>query len=333
MRLNIFGFGAKDAAEAGASVSSDTENLQNSSESKSAAAPKTRKGSGKAKLSSKVIMPPATTDSLKKRVKWLLSRLEFFKQNMEPALASGSFDQLASLMEEYFSFIHTYGDSVAYDTFEIGPAFSEYHEFFNRVSIAYTKHADDRAFEEIIDASIEPGQRLRDLVSEHVRSAYSQMEELSSLVPLNQFRSILTLGSGKVPAALFYFYDQSAIPAIVATADSPESVDQSNSLLRKFNLDRARVIQADPASLDYSYFDAIYFGPFEALRRDVMKRIRATARPNATIILRDPILTGSIALEKVLPLMEPAFTLEKMGDPVKVRGRFMLRHFVLKMRS
>ena len=336
MRLNIFGFGAKDtAAQNGAVVPQGSENQENQivggSDLKITSA--VRKGNtGKSKALGKVALPPATTDSLKKRVKWLLVRLENFKQRLEPALQSGDREALATAMDEYFYFIHTYGDVVAYDAFEIGPAFSEYHELFKRASLAYVQSQEDLAFAEIVEAALQPGQRLKDLMSDHVRGAYTQMEELTSLVNMNQFRSIVVLGCGKVPSGLFYLYDQTAIPAIVGVDSSPQSAEDSNSLLRKFNLERVRVIQSDAALVDFSYFDAIYFGPFTAQRKEVMKRIRATARANATIIVRDPILTGSMAMEKVVPYMEPAFTLVKSGDPVKYRGPFMLRHFILQAR-
>lgn len=343
MRLNIFGFGAKDAAaQNGAVVPQDSENQESqiagSSDLKVDSA--IRKSSarsaggktGKSKGSGKVALPPATTDSLKKRVKWLLVRLESFRQRLQPALESGNREALAVAMEEYFDFIHTYGDVVAYDAFEIGPAFSEYHELFKRASLAYVHSQEDLAFAEIVEAALQPGQRLKDLMSDHVRGAYTQMEELTSLVNMNQFRSIVVLGCGKVPSGLFYLYDQTAIPAIVGVESSPQIAEDSNSLLRKFNLERVRVIQSDAATVDFSYFDAIYFGPFTAQRKEVMKRIRATARANATVIVRDPILTGSMAMEKVVPYMEPAFKLVKSGDPVKYRGPFMLRHFILQAR-
>lgn len=344
MRLNIFGFGAKDAAaQNGAAAPLGSENQENqiigggdpkiSSAVRKAGA---RSGGGKAasksKSAGKVTMPPATTDSLKKRVKWLLTRLESFRQRLEPALESGDSAALCAAMEEYFDFIHTYGDVVAYDAFEIGPAFAEYHALFQKASLSYVQNQEDKAFAEIVEAALQPGQRLKELMSDHVRGAYMQMEELTSLVNMNQFRSIVVLGCGKVPSGLFYLYDQTAIPAIVGVESSPQAVEDSNSLLRKFNLERVRIIQADAATVDFSFFDAIYFGPFTAQRKDVMKRIRATARANATIIVRDPILTGSMAMEKVVPYMDPAFTLVKSGDPVKYRGPFMLRHFVLQPR-
>jgi hypothetical protein len=343
MRLNIFGFGAKDvAAQSGALTPGEQNPIESQvkggdSESASAARKSGARSSGskvagKAKSTAKITMPPATTDSLKKRVKWLLSRLESFRQRMEPALESGDSAALTSAMNEFFDFVHTYGDSVAYDAFEIGPAFPEYHELFKRASLEFVRNLEDRAFAEIIEASLEPGQRLKDLMSDHVRGAYAQMDELTSLVNMNQFRSIVVLGCGKVPSGLFYLYDQTAIPAIVGINGTAQAVEDSNTLLRKFNLERVRVIESDAVNLDFSFFDAVYFGPFVPQRKDVMKRIRATARPNATIIVRDPILTGSMAMEKVLPFMEPAFTLIKSGDPVKYRGPFMLRHFILQPR-
>ncbi len=313
MRLNIFGFGAgaKDATAAqsnpaaalGAQDPASANGLLDIS-----AKPASRKGaqtttgtktsSAKSKGPAKAKVQPPTNDSLKKRVKWLLTGLDALKQRIEPALESGDTQKFVEGMNDYLAFISTYNDGVAYDTFEIGPAFSEYHEFFLRATLELAWRMEEQAFAEIMEASLEPWQKMKDVVSTCVRGAYTRMEELPSLVDFSQFRSIVMLGCGKVPSGLFYLYDQTPIPAIVGIDNLPQASGRLNALLRKFNLDRVRVIEADAATLDYSYFDAIYFGPFAAPRKDVMKRIRATARPNATVILRDPILTGSLGLEE-----------------------------------
>lgn len=347
MRLNIFGFGsgAKDATAAqsnpaaalGAQDSAISSGLQDvfgkpASRKGAQAMTGTKSLTGKSKGPAKAKVQPPTNDSLKKRVKWLLTSLEGLKQRIEPALESGDTQKFVEGMNDYLAFISTYNDGVAYDTFEIGPAFPAYHEFFLRATLELAWRMEEQAFDEIMAASLEPWQKMKDVVSTCVRGAYTRMEELPSLVDFSQFRSIVMLGCGKVPSGLFYLYDQTPIPAIVGIDNLPQAVEDSNALLRKFNLDRVRVIEADAATLDYSYFDAIYFGPFATPRKDVMKRIRATARPNATVILRDPVLTGSLGLEKVLPYMEPAFTLLKSGDATKYRGRFMLRHYILKVR-
>jgi hypothetical protein len=347
MRLNIFGFGsgAKDATAAqsnpaaalGAQDSTSSSGLQDvfgkpASRKGAQTTTGTKTPSGKSKGPSKAKVQPPTNDSLKKRVKWLLTSLDALKQRIEPALEAGDTQKFVEAMGDYLSFITSYNDEVAYDTFEIGPAFPEYHEFFLRATLELAWRMEEKAFDEIMEATLEPWQKMKDVVSTCVRGAYTRMEELPSLVDFSQFRSIVMLGCGKVPSGLFYLYDQTPIPAIVGIDNLPQAVDDSNALLRKFNLDRVRVIEADATTLDYSYFDAIYFGPFATPRKDVMKRIRATARPNATVILRDPVLTGSLGLEKVLPYMEPAFTLLRSGDATKYRGRFMLRHHILKVR-
>ena len=344
MRLNLFGFanGAKEAVAANdaAAAAAGAADAVSGKGGNPAARKGGSKGSAKSpspvavksKSAPKVKSAPAKSESLKKRVKWLLNSLEDLKQRIEPPLESGDTEKFVAAMSDYLAFTSTYDDEVAYDTFELGPAFPEYHKFFLRATLELAWRMEEQAFSELMAASLEPWQKMKDVISTCVRGAYTRMEELPSLVDFLQFRSIVMLGCGKVPSGLFYLYDQTPVPAIVGIDNLPEAVSDSNALLRKFNLDRVRVIEADATKLDYSYFDAIYFGPFAAPRMEVMKRIRATARANATIILRDPIHTGSLGLEKVLPFMEPAFSLIKSGDPQKYRGRFMLRHHVLKLR-
>lgn len=346
MRLNIFGFGtgARDAtaqSSVTASLPQQFPGLTGGPEStgKSGARKDPAKSTGmkpagnKARSSSrKAQVPPATNDSLKKRVKWLLNQLEGFKQRLEPALIAGNADEFVLAMEDYLAFIATYSDSVAYDAFEIGPAYPEYQKFFQRATLEFTWRMEEKAFAEIIEAQLQPWQRMKEVVSECIGGAYARMEELPSLVDFSQMRSIVMLGCGKVPSGLFYLQDQTSVPAIVGIDNLPEAIECSNALINRFKLDRVRVVEADAATFDYQYFDAIYFGPFATPRRDVLKRIRATARPNATIILREPVMAGSLGFERILPFMQPAFTLVKSGDAQKNLGRFMLRHFVLRLR-
>ncbi len=351
MRLNIFGFGnaAKDATAAQMAAAATGEHpaladqvkeLSSPPASRSKGARSTaaqslgsKSAAGKSRASaSKLQVPPALSETLKKRVKWLLSQLEQHRERIEPALNSGDNEAFVSAMKSFQAFTAAYSDIVAYDAFEIGPAFTEYHEFFLRATLQFAWRMEERAIEEVMEASLKKGDKLKSLVGECVRGAYTRMEELPTLVDFSQFRSIVVLGCGKFPSSLFYLQDETAIPAIVGVDNDRDAAQCANALIRKFNLDRVRVIEADAATLNYSYFDAIYFGPFASPRKDVMKRIRATVRGNATIILRDPVLTGSLGLEKVLPFMEPAFTLLRSGDPINNRGRFMLRHYILKPR-
>lgn len=341
MRLNIFGFGS-GAKDAGALDADATGFLDPQPAQKATAkAPKTgaRKGSkpplatGKSRtLSRKSQTPPPNTESLKKRVKWLLAHLEEFRQRLQPAMDTGNTDEFVLVMQNYLAFIAAYSDTVAYDAFELGPAYPEYLKFFHRASLEFAWRMEEKAFAEIAEAELQPWQRMKEVVSECISGSYSCMEELPTLVDFSQMRSIVVLGCGKVPASLFFLQDQTNIPAIVGIDNLQEAVDCASALATKFKLDRVRVINADAAKLDYSFFDAIYFGPFATPRADVLKQIRSTARPNATIILREPQFTGSLAFERVLPFMQPAFNLIKAGDAKKYLGRFMLRHYVLKPR-
>jgi len=341
MRLNIFGFGsgAKDASaadvndfappEAQASGDGFLKGVQPGSRK---SASKTHSGTSKTRSSRRAQIPPPTTESLKKRVKWLLAHLEEFRLRLEPALEAGNTEDFVLVMKNYLAFIAAYTDVAAYDAFELGPAYPEFQKFFYRATLEFTWRMEEKAFAEITAAELQPWQRMKDVVSECIAGSYSRMEELPALVDVSQIRSIVMLGCGKVPASLFYLQDHTNIPAIVGIDTAREAVDCSNALVAKFKLDRVRVLEADAATFDYSFFDAIYFDPFATPRMDILKQIRATARPNATIILREPQFTGSLAFERILPFMQPAFNLVKAGDPKKYLGRFMLRHYVLNPR-
>ncbi|HNB24648.1 MAG TPA: class I SAM-dependent methyltransferase [Candidatus Melainabacteria bacterium] len=341
MRLNIFGFGsgAKDAGGAEADVAASLSPLALPGEDLKATKSGLRKNgakaataAGKPRSSRKSQFPPPTTESLKKRVKWLLAHLEEFKQRLEPALDTGNTEEFVLVMQNYLAFIAAYTDTVAYDAFELGPAYPEYLKFFHRASLEFAWRMEEKAFSEIVEAELQPWQRMKEVVSECIAGSYARMEELPSLVDFSQIRSIVVLGCGKVPASLFYLQDQTNVPAIVGIDNLQEAVDCANALVSRFKLDRVRVLNADASKLDYSFFDAIYFGPFATPRIEVMKQIRSTARPNATIILREPQFTGTLAFERVLPYMQPAFNLLKAGDPKKYLGRFMMRHYVLRPR-
>lgn len=340
MRLNIFGLGSGTRDAAAAEVDASQTAPETPMQPGSAKSPKgARKGVVKTPSQSKpraasrrAQFPPDPTESLKKRVKWLVAHIEEFKQRLEPSMDSGNTEEFVLMMNNFLAFISAYSDTVAYETYELGPAYPDSLKFFHKACLELAWRMEEKAFAEIAEAELQPGQPLKEVVSQCIAGSYIRMEELSDLVDFSQTRSIVVLGCGKVPASLFYLQDQTRVPAIVGIDNVQEAVDCSNALVSKLNLDRVRIIKADATTFDYSFFDAIYFGPFASPRADVLKQIRSTARPNATIILREPHLTGSLAFERVLPYMQPAFDLIKAGDSKKYLGRFMLRHYVLQMR-
>lgn len=338
MRLNIFGLGngAKDAAAAEVNASrpvpAPEAGVDKGSKGNRKGGVRTPSQSKPRPSSRRAQFPPEPTESLKKRVKWLVAHIEEFKERLEPSMDSGNTEEFVSTMNNFLAFISAYSDTVAYNAYELGPAYPESLKFFHKACLELAWRMEEKAFVEIAEAELQPGRPLKEVVSQCIAGSYFRMEELSDLVDFSQTRSIVVLGCGKVPASLFYLQDQTRVPAIVGIDNVQEAVDCSNALVSKLNLDRVRIVKADATTFDYSFFDAIYFGPFASPRADVLKQIRSTARPNATIILREPHHTGSLAFERVLPYMQSSFDLIKAGDAKKYLGRFMLRHFVLKMR-
>lgn len=136
-------------------------------------------------------------------------------------------------------------------------------------------------------------------------------------------------GCGKLPACLFFMYDRTSIPDLLGIDTDAGAVTMARELVEKWGMSRIHIEQGNAAEISYAPHDTIYWDPFAAPRREIMNRILETARPDATIILREPFGTGTLLMEPVMPYLDPRFVVT--GESEGFPGRFMLKHYILRL--
>ncbi len=259
----------------------------------------------------------------------LKKQVEYHRQQLSRFSPDGSEEGFASAMDGFLEFIHTYPHRDVYLDFERSPQFIQYQQFFLPYMLRLAWQMEDLTFADMISQDLDSEQKLGDIHAIHTKHSYARIEDAVNLADLSNCQSYVMLGCGKVPSSMFYVHDWTDIPRIVGVDNNEEAVIKATQICRKFGLDRISIEQADAGSFDLSSFDAIYWGQFCTPRKKVMENIIKTAKKNCKIILREPFHTGTLGTESILPSLDPR--LEICGESEDLIGRFMLKHYILRL--
>jgi hypothetical protein len=241
----------------------------------------------------------------------------------------GNEAEFASAMQEFLDFLRGYKDLARFVALTQTPYVEEFRADLAPLVLRFTWLQETRAHARIMARHNGSAPVMEGWVDASIRGQYARMEELLGLVDFSACRRYVLMGSGKVPASLFFLHDRTTVARLVGIDRDAGTVRAARELVAHCGLDRIHIEQADAAAFDYGPYDVIYWDPFANPRRKVMERLLATARPGAVIILRDPFLAGTLLFESVMPYLDPRFLVG--ADSEAYPGRYMLKHYILQL--
>jgi SAM-dependent methyltransferase len=187
---------------------------------------------------------------------------------------------------------------------------------------------EERAFDALMSRRAQHAGRLGPLLGTHAWGAWAGMAQSLALVDVAACRRFLMVGCGPLPDSLLYLHEETAVESLVGIDRDPQALRRARELSAAFGLERIEIRDADARDFDYAGFDLICCSAFLTPRREVLARVAATARPDCAILLRDPVLTGKLFFESVLP--DPRF--EVCAESSAPPRRFMLKYYSLRRR-
>lgn len=231
-------------------------------------------------------------------------------------------------MAGFLGFIRTYQDAEAYAALERTGEVAELRRFFGPRVTSFTASIERRKREEVL---AHPRQ-LETLLATNPWGAYAGLVQAVPSLGLTSSRRLAMIGCGPLPDSLVCLHRHTEVERLIGFDRDPGSSVLAQELIDGLGLDRIRITSGDGEELDYRDFDVVCPTVFAVPRRAVVERIARTARPGATVIVRDPFFTGTLLFERVLDAL-PA-QLERCAEAPSRAGRFMLgRRHVLKVRA
>ncbi|HVM46684.1 MAG TPA: class I SAM-dependent methyltransferase [Candidatus Acidoferrum sp.] len=269
-------------------------------------------------------------NALNTRVARFQSRLAEFRQRLTQCPGTEGDPAFVNTMQEFLRFIGNYDDREAYAVFEASGPLLEFRSFFAPCVLRFAWVMESRTYTELA-AKMAPGdQKMGPRIDRSTWGSYARMEDAVKLVDFSDCRRLVVMGCGRAPCSLFYLHDWTNVECLVGIDRDRQSLEMAQRLVDGFGLRRVRLMEADACELDYCEFDVIYWGPFAAPRRNVMARVVATARPNSTVVLRDPFFTGTLLFEPMVRSLDPRLAIGASSEAYP--GRFVLKHYVLRLK-
>jgi hypothetical protein len=237
---------------------------------------------------------------------------------------------LESDAEELFEFVRTYGDRGAYRELERTGAVGDYRATFAPRVFEFVGETERRATEDLLAGPVSLEGRLQRLRS-NPWGAYAGMEQALSGADLSRCRSAAMVGCGPLPDSLVYLHERTSIPTVVGYDRDPAALRAARTLAARLGLERVEFADADGRELDYGRFELICPSVFARPRLAIFERIAETATPEAIVLLREPVFTGTLLFEPVLASLPARF--EVRAKPRSGPGRLMLRRWLLGLRG
>jgi hypothetical protein len=236
-------------------------------------------------------------------------------------------DAFLAAMQETLAWLRAYDAPVAYQQFEQSAEFLPQQSFFSECLLSFAMGREELTYAELMQKTQTPFRKFEEIIGARYHVRYASMAETLQLVDYSACKRYVMIGIGRVPASLLYLHDWTAVPELVGIDNYPEAVAKCRQLLDAYRIDRIKVLLADGVDYDYSDADVIYLGYFANPRADVLARIIRTAKKSAQVILRDPVGTGTLFAERLLPAIKPALSVCAEGAAMPF---FMNKHYILR---
>lgn len=135
------------------------------------------------------------------------------------------------------------------------------------------------------------------VASDDAVAAYDRVGDLFKHVEFNHIKSVVMIGSGKLPVTALHIIDRTAVDNVVCLDILPESIEMANQLKDKFGWTKISFECCDGSAYDFSNADFIYVANMVRPKKRVLKAILESCKPDASIVVREPYGLGQLWAE------------------------------------
>ncbi len=257
-----------------------------------------------------------------KSLESLTDSIELYKLDIEDSLSKDDNVKFISLMDDFRTFLkdscslltgcpQLYGQLINF------PEYYNYKTYFTSCEGMYERLIEIQEKDNILSVN-EDLESLEDYLSlDYNKRFYNDI--------LNEFRNIekfiekskkfVMIGCGSFPLTLFTIGEKFNNLNIIGIDSSPEAIINAKSLKNKLSFINVSFEILDGINYNYHSIDTIFIANLVIPKTNVLKRIAMTCQSGTTILLRTPIMYGSLLSEDVNYMELQSFKLVKEIEP------------------
>lgn len=266
----------------------------------------------------------------------LIETLDFYKQYLEETLEQDKNDEFISCMNEFRSFLKnacmiSSGYAPIYGQFKEKDCFYIYRTFFMS-----SENFHERLIEITEKDNILLKQLESDTIKDYLSLDYNQkfyndiINEFQSIdMYLSKSKKFIMVGCGSFPLTLFSIREKYSKLDIVGIDNSPEAIINAKTLVRKLMFSNIKFDIIDGINYDYSDIDTVFIANLVMPKTKVLKRIAMTCKSGTLILLRVPVMYGTLLSEDVNYMELQSFNLVKEVIPTKDTDDILYKLLVL----
>jgi hypothetical protein len=186
------------------------------------------------------------------------------------------------------------------------PALKQIHyEKFARNEIAQST--------EFLRLNLDGSTHITSLANPSLARIYHRTAELLDGINLKQVQRVVLVGSGWVPATLYYFHDHTDIPELVGLDVDSAPIETSRVLSDRLGYNRIRLEQSDGAAYDFAGAQLVYVVAMVRNKKAVLSRIADTGPGEVIVLANEPFGLGYLWADPVESMLDARFEVVAYG--------------------
>jgi len=158
------------------------------------------------------------------------------------------------------------------------------------------------------------------------QNAYSRVSDLRTHL---QSKRLLMIGSGPLPATLFYASQHCLTESCLGIDSDFEAIGLASQLVGKLKIRNVSFKHVDGRDFNYSDFDAVFVANLVKGKVEILNKLEAELPYNATVILRDPWGVGRDIAESARETLGPSWIVNGEGEKC---SNFFSQNFFLQLK-
>lgn len=184
------------------------------------------------------------------------------------------------------------------------PASQKLKHTFTQIYNDYIIEMEHSQAQQLLDASIIPGARFTDIATDDALAAYTRVSDLFEYVDFSNIKNVVMLGCGKLPVTALHIIDRTEVSRVTCIDILPTAVLTAEKLGEQLGWSKIEFTCTDGLEFDYSLADFIYVANMVRPKSAILAQIFQTARPDASIVVREPYGLGHLWAETCLEALQ-----------------------------
>ena len=246
-----------------------------------------------------------------------------WKERLKTILASVQDHEPDQVMNELLRLAADIGPQSAERFLRDNPQFFEHLPTLKQIHYGNFARNEIAQSAKFLKLDLDGSTHITSLANPSLARVYHRTAELLDGIDLRQVQRAVLVGSGWVPATLYFLHDRTDILELVGLDVDPAAIETSRALSDRLGYNRISVEHCDGAMYDYAEAQLVYVVAMVRNKQAVLSRIADTAPTEVIVLANEPFGLGYLWADPVRSLLDARLEVVTLGPERTVMTRLL----------